>query len=250
MNLHLKKLKNFNSRSDEIEALKARLEKTRSIVILTGAGISAASGVPTFRGKNGLFQGIKPETLATLEAFLHNPSLVWKWYNWRRKIISQAKPNPAHFALSKLEQKIKQTTIITQNVDGLHKKAKNKNLIEIHGNIWQVKCIKCPYNNEDLRVPIPLLPKCPECNEILRPDVVWFGEEPKHLSKVMEKLNSCEVFLSIGTSGIVQPAASFFSIAKDHGAYTVEINLEPTPLSPFFDLLILGRAEQIIPSLL
>lgn len=216
------------------------------IVILTGAGISAESGVPTFRDEGGLWKNFKAEDLATPQAFKRNPKLVWEWYNWRREIISKAKPNKAHLIIAQMERKFG-ARLITQNVDGLHQKAGNKEVIELHGNIWRIKCTYCDYKAYDYTVPLKEIPpKCPKCGELLRPDVVWFGE-PLPEDAIMESFylsESCDIMIVVGTSGIVYPAAYLPFIAKDKGAKVIEINPKETPISSVTDLKIKKTASE------
>ncbi len=232
--------------------VKERVRNANSITVLTGAGISADCGIPTFRGNEGLWKNFKAEELATPGAFKRNPRLVWEWYNWRRELIASKQPGRAHYALVELEKRVPSFTLITQNVDGLHKKAGSRNLIEMHGNIWKVRCTSCNHVKEDHRVPIEILPYCDRCGGLLRPHIVWFGESinPEDLGRSMEALKNCEVFMVIGTSGVVHPAASFMSIAKEGGAFIVEINLEETPNSYLVDAPLRGRASEIVPQLL
>ncbi len=220
--------------------------------MLTGAGISADSGVPTFRGKDGLWRNFRAEDLATPQAFRENPRLVWEWYNWRREIISTKFPNPAHYALVEMEKKVQGFTLITQNVDGLHGRAGSANLIEMHGNIWRTRCTVCEVLSDNYDVPIEILPHCTQCGGLLRPHIVWFGESlnPDDIDRSMNALSSSEILLIIGTSGVVQPAASFASAAKSSGAYVVEINLEQTPHSDIVDEILIGRASEVVPELI
>ena len=236
----------------KINDIKSRISHASSIAVLTGAGISADSGVPTFRGKDGLWRNFRAEDLATPQAFRENPRVVWEWYNWRRDIISTKFPNTAHYALVEMEKKAQKFTLITQNVDGLHGKAGSANLIEMHGNIWKIRCTVCEVLSDNYDVPIEILPHCTQCGGLLRPHIVWFGESlnPDDIDRSMNALNSCEVLLVIGTSGVVQPAASFASAAKSSGAYVVEINLEQTPNAYFADEVLTGRASEIVPGLI
>lgn len=225
----------------------------RSITILTGAGISADSGVPTFRGADGLWRTFRAEDLATPEAFERDPHLVWEWYNWRRELIATKQPNLAHFALAQLEERLMDRMwLITQNVDGLHRQAGSRRLSEIHGNIWTVRCTTCGAVTEDRRVPIPILPTCHRCNALLRPHIVWFGEslDPNDLRRCTEALRSCALMLIIGTSGVVYPAAGFAGVAKEAGAFVIEINLDETPQSDLVDLSLRGMAKDLVPQLL
>ena len=159
-----------------MDTIKSKLQTGQSITVLTGAGISAESGVPTFRGSDGLWKNFRPEKLATLEAFQADPCLVWEWYDWRRKLIEPIEPNPAHYVLVDMENQTEQFTLITQNIDGLHHKAGSQNVLEIHGNIWKVQCTKCQCLSHNSEVPIQILPTCHQCGGLLRPKVVWFGE--------------------------------------------------------------------------
>jgi len=236
----------------DLGILKEKIATARSLTILTGAGISADSGVPTFRGADGLWRTFRAEDLATPEAFERDPRLVWEWYNWRRELIATKKPNPAHEAIVELERHRREFWLITQNVDGLHPAAGSKKLSEIHGNIWKVRCSTCGTIEDNHDVPIAILPICRHCNGLLRPHIVWFGESlfPSDLARCASALQSCEVLLVIGTSGLVYPAAGFTTVAKEAGAFVAEINLEPTPQSGLVDLSLQGRARDIVPLLL
>ena len=233
---------------------KEFIEKSEKICALTGAGISAESGIPTFRGKDGLWNKYDPTELATPQAFQRDPKLVWEWYNWRREKIASVYPNSGHLALKKLEDlRGKDFVIITQNVDGLHNRVGNKNVLEIHGNIWKVKCTEC--GGEDFNYEVPLKeipPRCPRCGGLLRPGVVWFGESLPYdvMAEVEEWLRKCNAMLVIGTSGVVQPAASFAFVAKHNDAKVIEINLEPTPISEIADVSIFGKAGEILPEII
>jgi len=238
--------------SASVQELKTRLAGARAVALLTGAGISADSGVPTFRGADGLWRTYRAEDLATPEAFAHDPRLVWEWYNWRRELIATKSPNAAHYALVELERRVEHFWLITQNVDGLHPAAGARKLSEIHGNIWKVRCTQCGHVGTNRAVPIPILPRCPTCNGLLRPHIVWFGESlgPADLEHSLAAVRSCEVLLLVGTSGIVYPAASFASLAKEAGALVAEVNLDPTPNTQSVDIAIQGRAKDIVPELL
>ena len=231
--------------------VRDRIQHAQSVTVLTGAGISADSGVPTFRGPEGLWKNFRPEELASPEAFDRDPQLVWEWYNWRRELLSTKNPNGAHKALVQLEQQIPDFWIITQNVDGLHASAGTQHLSEIHGNIWKVRCTQCQAVSQNVQVPLPFPPHCTNCGGLLRPHIVWFGEAlaPKDLEQSYAALNRCEVLLIIGTSGVVYPAASFAPVAKDHGAFVVEFNLETTPHSSVVDVSFQGRAKELVPLL-
>ena len=233
------------------DALKSYLQKDKRVVVLTGAGISAESGVPTFRGEDGLWKKFKPEELATFDAFISNPQLVWEWYEYRRKLISEVKPNPAHYSLVEMQSYFENFHLVTQNVDGLHQKAGSKEVIELHGNIKRNKCINCGMKFEELPFSDVIPPKC-RCGGMLRPDVVWFGEmlPAETIHKAFELSSNCDLFFSIGTSAIVYPAASLPLIAKRAGAYLVEINIERTELSSLADEVFLGNAGEIMPEII
>ena len=231
--------------------VKARLKVARSVTVLTGAGISADSGVLTFRGADGLWRNFRAEDLATPEAFERDPRLVWEWYNWRRELIATRKPNPAHDAVAAMERRFSRFWLITQNVDGLHRDAGSTKLSEIHGNIWKVRCTACGLVEDNHQVPIPIPPSCTACHKMVRPHIVWFGESlaAEDLAKSYEAIESCEVLLIIGTSGLVYPAASFAPVAKSTGAFVVEINLDATPNSGVVDVALQGRARDVVPLL-
>ncbi|MBY0249530.1 MAG: NAD-dependent deacylase [Nitrospiraceae bacterium] len=236
----------------DFSILKERLAAARSITVLTGAGISADSGVPTFRGVEGLWRNFRAEDLATPEAFDRDPRLVWEWYNWRRELIATKKPNPAHEAIAELERRCAQFWLITQNVDGLHRTAGSQRLSEIHGNIWMVRCTACEQVTENRDVPIHILPICRDCRNLLRPHIVWFGESlaEEDLQRSYTALQASDLCLVIGTSGVVYPAAGFASIAKEAGAFVAEINMGQTPQTDLVDLSLQGRAKDIVPLLL
>ncbi len=238
--------------TNKINRVGRWLREARRIAVLTGAGVSAESGVPTFRGADGLWRKHKVTELATPEAFQRDPKLVWEFYNWRRDLISKVRPNAAHYALVELEKKKPEFALITQNVDGLHLLAGSKNVLEIHGSLWRVKCTSCRFQTEDRRVPFPELPRCPDCDSLLRPAVVWFGEalDIEILEKAFRASQSCDVMLVIGTSAVVHPAASLSLEAKASGAKVVEINVEKTPQSSLLDLTILGKASETLEALL
>jgi NAD-dependent deacetylase len=238
--------------SDSLVSLKQRLATARAVTVITGAGISADSGIPTFRGADGLWRTFRAEDLATPEAFSRDPRLVWEWYDWRRSLIAACRPNPAHEAIAQMEQRAADFWLITQNVDGLHRQAGSRNVSEIHGNIWMVRCTGCSRVAENRDVPLTLLPACRDCGALLRPHIVWFGEslDSRDMDRCETALRTCEVCLVIGTSGVVYPAAGFAAIAKRRGAYVAEINLDPTPNSALVDMTIQGRAKDTVPLLL
>ena len=234
------------------DALKSLLSKGTKVVVLTGAGISAESGVPTFRGEEGLWKKFRPEELATFDAFMANPELVWEWYQYRRKIIEDIKPNPGHLALVDFQNHFDKFDLITQNVDELHRKAGSGNVIELHGNIRRNKCIQCGKKYESLEGTLPgIPPKCP-CGGNIRPDVVWFGEmlPQDAINYAFAVSQECDLFFSIGTSAVVHPAASLPLIAKRGGAYVVEVNISPTEITHVVDESLLGKSGEILPYLL
>ena len=241
-----------NRTSPEIPPqLVGDLSHARNIVVLTGSGISAESGVPTFRdAQTGLWARYDPQQLATPEAFMRDPDLVWKWYRWRRKLIGQAKPNAGHYALADLEQKVPNFTLATQNVDGLHRRAGSENVLELHGNILRTICSAERIEAEPQGDETP--PICPGCGAPLRPDVVWFGEmlPASTIQAASEASRGCDIFLSVGTSSLVYPAASLPYEALSAGATVVEINPEETPLTVRADYSLSGSAGEILPTLL
>ena len=239
--------------TDDIpEDLIADLQRAGHIAVLTGAGISADSGVPTFReAQAGLWAHYDPQQLATPQAFRRNPRLVWEWYTWRRKLVSQAEPNPGHLALAEMELLVPHLTLITQNVDDLHRRAGNRNIIALHGDILKTRCFDCRMvvNNWEQAGQIP--PRCPHCSGLLRPDVVWFGEPlpPKALEAALTASRECDLFLSIGTSTLVEPAASLPFISLQNDVPVVEINPDETPLTRSATYVIRGAAVQVLPDL-
>lgn len=233
-------------------ALQEKLKSAKKVVVLTGAGVSAESGVPTFRGENGLWRKYRPEELATPFAFQKDPKLVWEWYNWRRELIAPLEPNAAHDAIARMEEYYPDFALITQNIDGLHKKAGSQNIIELHGNLWKVRCTQEGIVTEHREVPLKNIPPYCQCGALLRPHVVWFGEPlpPEALEQAFELSQSCELMFVVGTSAVVQPAASLPVVAKQSGAYVVEVNMEPTPLSSTVDQSFFGPAGKIMPELI
>lgn len=234
------------------ETLVAHLRDVRSIVAFTGAGVSAESGVPTFRGADGIWAKLRPEELASMDGFMKNPPLVWEWYAHRKKIISMIQPNAGHYALVDMEKLTPNFAVITQNIDNLHRRAGSKTVHELHGNIERNYCMKCgkTFGNEFvLAVAGP--PRCDACGGMVRPDVVWFGEmlpEDEWESSV-KATEGADLFLSVGTSAVVYPAASLPLIAKRSGAYLVEINPEPTPITADVDEFLQGLSGKILPLL-
>ncbi len=228
------------------------LRGTSKLVALTGAGVSQESGLRTFRdAQTGLWAQYKPEELASPDAFARDPKLIWDWYAWRREAVKSVRPNAGHYALVEIEKRIPKFTLITQNVDGLHRMAGNRNVLELHGNIQRVRCADCYTIAEAWDDDTESVPRCKQCGGLLRPDVVWFGEAlPRdQLETAVEAARSCEVFFSIGTSGVVQPAASLAFAAHNRGAVVVEINAEPTPLTAKADYSLHGKSGEILPEL-
>ena len=234
------------------DRLLRKLAGAQNVVAFTGAGISAESGIPTFRGEDGLWKKFKPEELANFDAFIRNPDLVWEWYRHRKSIISSIQPNAGHCALVEMENFHSRFTIITQNIDNLHRRAGSKTIHELHGNIERNYCIGCgKYFSEDEITVSVEAPRCARCRGLIRPDVVWFGESlPIDAWKAsVDAAESAEVFLVIGTSAIVYPAASLPQIARRAGAFVLEINIEPTELSDSTDESLIGKAGEILPEL-
>ena len=236
-----------------LEALAERIAGARRLTILTGAGVSAASGVPTFRGPNGLWRQHRPEDLATPQAFARDPELVWEWYAWRRSTIAACRPNPAHEVIAEWSRR-EGCRVVTQNVDDLHLRAGTQGLVRLHGSIWELTCWKgCPAGSRpwrDERLQLPQAPRCPHCGGFARPAVVWFGEALRPVDlQAAQAASSCDVFLTIGTSSVVYPAAGFVLEARQQGAFTAEINPEDTPASAILALAIRGTAEDILPSI-
>ncbi len=229
-----------------------RVREARHVCVLTGAGISAESGIPTFRDAlTGLWAKFRPEELATPEAFERDPRLVWEWYEGRRTSVLAAQPNPGHRALAELARRVPRLTLVTQNVDGLHERAGSTGVLEYHGNILRDRCMDEQAVRE--RVPGPDgLPHCATCGALLRPDVVWFGEaipaEPMRLADAAAR--SCDVFLSVGTSSLVYPAAGLAEIALRQGAAIIEVNPNPTDLSSCAEAALRGPSGQVLPELL
>ena len=256
------------------------LKNAKQVGVLSGAGLSAESGIPTFRGKDGLWNRFNPTELATFEAFSQDPKLVWKWYLWRMHLIANARPNPAHYAIARMEKLFPEFLHVTQNVDGLHREAGGSKFVELHGHIFDGKCRFCgkhypaevfgrlyPFasksflrsiSEEELKgevfrkVDEGELPICPNCGEIVGPGVVWFGENlPEDaLSRAFSFAEGCDVFIVVGTSGVVQPAATLPLIAKRGGAFLVEVNPEETPISPYCDLILRKSASSGLQELL
>ena len=223
-----------------------------AVVVLTGAGISAESGVPTFRGAGGLWKEYKAEDLATPEAFARDPKLVWEWYDWRRQEIAKAKPNPGHKALVKLEIQKRNFTLVTQNVDGLHDLAGNGKILKLHGDIWRVRCTACGAEFPHRRAPLPKIPPHCACGGLLRPGVVWFGEALPNgmMAEAEHAVSAANVVLVVGTSAVVYPAAGLIPYARQAGAKVIEVNLEETPFSNTVDAALRGPSGEILPQII
>jgi NAD-dependent deacetylase len=237
------------SLSARLESVLARAER---IVAFTGAGISAESGVPTFRGVDGIWKKMRPEELASMDGFLANPSLVWEWYQHRRAIIHTLHPNAGHRALAEMEHVFPQVAVVTQNIDNLHRRAGSNNVIELHGNIERNYCVKCgtPYQESGDAIPNQI-PACAQCGGLVRPDVVWFGEmlPADAWESAVRACESSDLLISVGTSGVVYPAASLPLAGKRAGSFVVEVNPEPTPLTSIVDEYLAGPAGSVLPFL-
>ena len=233
--------------------LVQRIASAKGVAVLTGAGVSAESGVPTFRdAQTGLWAKFNPEDLATPGAFRRNPRLVWEWYDWRRQLAAKVNPNPAHLALAEMEKLFPRFHLITQNVDGLHQRAGSRDVIELHGNITRTKCFDEGTIVSSWKDTGDVPPRCPNCGGLLRPDVVWFEEllPEAELERAIQASMRCDVFLSIGTSSMVYPAAALSLEALRSGATVVEINPQPTPLTAQAHFALTGAAGAVLPELL
>jgi NAD-dependent deacetylase len=232
------------------DALTAALRDARHVCVLTGAGVSAESGVPTFReAQDGLWAKYEPQDLATPEAFLADPVLIWRWYRWRRDMVAAVEPNPGHYAIAQLADLVPRLTLVTQNVDNLHQRSGSRGVIQFHGNIFEDRCFAdgtLQHGDEASAVPI-----CTECGSNLRPGVVWFGEAiPEHaLNESCAAAIDCDVFLSVGTSSLVYPAAGLADLAKQNGATVAEINPNPTMNAANFDFALSGKSGVVLPEL-
>ena len=235
-----------------MQQARAWLERASRVTVLAGAGLSAESGIPTFRGTGGLWRQFRAEELATPQAFARDPKLVWEWYDWRRVRIAQAGPNPGHRALAELEKKIPAFALVTQNVDGLEEQAGCHSVIRLHGDIWILRCLACGRERRDRTAPLPVLPPACSCGGLERPGVVWFGEPLPNAawSAAEDAAAGAEVMLVVGTSVVVYPAAGLVWNARQSGAKLIEINLEETALSPEADCSLRGKAGEILPRLL
>lgn len=232
-----------------LEKIADKLKQSEKIIFVTGAGISQESGIPTFRGKDGLWRKYDPMKLATIDAFYEDPKLVWEWYEERRRNILAAKPNPGHIAIADLEKK-KPVRVLTQNIDGLHQRAGSKNVYELHGSIITIKCTSCDFKDTISSSFSELPPLC-KCGSILRPDVVWFGESlPQDVwQAAISEASSCDTMIVVGTSLAVSPANLLPVYAKQNGAILVEVNPEETAMSGSMDISIRSSAAKALPEL-
>ncbi len=239
----------MHTNKSQVAAARKILQLASGIAVLTGAGISAESGIPTFRGAGGLWRNFRPEELATPEAFDRDPATVWEWYRWRRELIAQAQPNAGHLALVRLEERTAVFALITQNVDGLHDRAGSRRILKVHGDIWTNRCRDC--GRETARLPEDRLPLC-ACGGLLRPGVVWFGEAlPQDVWRDAEKaVSSADVLLVVGTSTQVYPAAGLVPYALEQGAAVIEVNPEETSYSSSIDVCLRGPAGEILPQII
>lgn len=235
-----------------LDVLIRRIKGADRITVMTGAGVSAASGVPTFRGPDGLWKQYRASDLATPEAFARDPRLVWEWYQWRRERVAACQPNRAHHVLAAWTVRMPRCQLVTQNVDDLHVRAGSERLIRLHGSLWELACwAGCdgdPMRWRDERVPLPdPLPRCIHCGGLARPAVVWFGEPLEDAAVcAANDATACDVFLTVGTSAIVYPAAGLVHEAKRRGAFTAEINVEQTPATPLVDMAMRAPAEEVL----
>jgi NAD-dependent deacetylase len=237
---------------ENLSLAKDLLLQANNIIAFTGSGISSESGIPTFRGKDGLWKKFRAQDLATTHAFSNNPKLVWEWYDWRRQIIAKKEPNPGHKTLSQWKKLFSSFYVVTQNIDGLHQKAGSKKVIELHGNIWKLRCTQEGTITEDHSCPLKEIPpKCPKCGALLRPHVVWFGEslDMDILNQAIGLSSKADLMFVIGTSSLVYPAASIPLTAKESGVKIIEINPESTPLTPHADVSFRGKAGEVLPEI-
>jgi NAD-dependent deacetylase len=234
------------------DLLLRRMATADAVVAFTGAGVSAESGVPTFRGDDGIWKKFRPEELASVDAFMRNPELVWEWYRARRTVMHGVMPNAAHTVLAAMEAMFPEFTVVTQNIDNLHRRAGSRNVVELHGNIERNRCMRC--GSPGVPSEEDAVPRCgaPGCTGLLRPDVVWFGEmlPEDEWALAVRAMGRADVVFCIGTSAVVYPAASLPMLARDQGALLVEINPEATPLTAFADVVVREAAAAVMPGLL
>jgi NAD-dependent deacetylase len=235
-----------------IEALRTSLQ-TGQIVAFTGAGISAESHVPTFRGADGLWRNYSPERLATAEAFWEDPHLVWEWYDWLRGLIHAAQPNPGHLALAELQRREPDRfTLVTQNMDGLHEVAGSHDVVKLHGDIWILRCMQCGREGRNRQVPLDPLPPLCRCGGLLRPAIVWFGEmlPEDQWERALHAAQNAGTFITVGTSALVYPAAGLVQVARRSGARVAIVNPDPTPADELAEWILRGPAGEVLPRLL
>lgn len=240
----------MNAETAVLDDARARVAEARAVAVLTGAGISAESGVPTFRGASGLWRTHRAEDLATPGAFARDPRLVWEWYDWRRGLVAAAAPNAGHRALVALERRVPSFTLVTQNVDGLHARAGSRHLIHLHGSLWTLRCVQCGAEREDRTTPLPALPPRCACGGLERPGVVWFGERlpAGALERAAAAVAAADVVLVVGTSAVVWPAAGLVPLALDRGVAVIEVNVDATAFSDR-TIGLRGPAVTILPRL-
>jgi len=232
------------------QRLLERLRNAERVSVLTGAGVSADSGIPTFRGAGGIWEKYDFRKLATPAGFREDPLLAWEWYQLRQREMKKAEPNPAHLTIAEMEPYFREFSVITQNIDGMHKRAGSRRIIELHGNIWRMRCVR-DGTVIDIDEPVKDIPPTCHCGSILRPDVVWFGEPlPEDVLDASSKAASeSDVMFVVGTSAIVYPAAALPALTKNAGGLVIEVNLEPTEISTYADLSLFGRAGELMPAL-
>ncbi|MEM0499865.1 MAG: NAD-dependent protein deacetylase [Candidatus Korarchaeota archaeon] len=237
--------------NDTLEEAARIIAGSKNLIAFTGSGISAESGIPTFRGKDGLWNKYNPAELATFEAFINNPKVVWEWYSWRINLVLNAKPNLAHEAIARLENAGILKVVITQNVDDLHERAGTKNLIKLHGDILIARCISCNYKERLSESPRNIPPRCPVCGGLLRPDVVWFGEPlpTKELKAATEAARKADVILVVGTSGVVYPACLIPFVVKNAGGKVIEVNISESAITEIADVFFKGPASRVLSAL-
>lgn len=237
--------------AEDLKRAADLLRNAKNVVVLTGAGVSKESGIPTFRdAQTGIWEKYNPEELATPEGFMNDPPLVWKWYEWRRKLVKDVEPNPGHYALAALEKVVANFLLVTQNVDGLHRRAGSARLVEIHGSILRHKCFERGHAQEPIEFGLEEPPRC-HCGSLVRPDVVWFGESlpPADLNSAIDAAEAADVIVVIGTSGLVQPAASIPFIGKRRGARIIEVNPNATEITVIADVFLEGASGAVLPKL-
>jgi len=229
--------------------LRERFAEAKRVLVLTGAGVSAESGVPTFRGggQTAIWKGLPFDVISSAEMLERNLPAVWEWFDYRRGFLESLLPNPAHYEIARWAEFFPEFTLVTQNVDGLHQKAGSRDVIELHGNLWRARCVACRFTCDMSESPRP--EACLECGDSLRPDVVLFGEmlPPGAFAFASERAAGCELCFVVGTSGLVYPAASLPEFAKASGAYVCEVNPERTPLSSLCDETLIGKAGEVLP---